>query len=124
LHPQAQAALGELMARCASDGVQIIVKTHSDHLLNGVRLSIKRKIIERLSVALHFFSRDVQVGEASVQTPAILENGRLSNWPNGFFDQWDRDVEALLDLRLTASQTSNKNPRKRFVVAQARENAA
>jgi predicted ATPase len=97
LHPQGQSALGELVARCASDGVQIIVETHSDHLLNGVRLSVKKKIIDKGSVALHFFSRSVETGEASVETPAIMDDGRLSNWPNGFFDQWDKDVEELLD---------------------------
>ena len=97
LHPQGQSALGELVARCANDGVQIIVETHSDHLLNGVRLSVKRRIIDKVNVALHFFSRSVETGEASVETPALMDNGRLSNWPSGFFDQWDKDVEALLD---------------------------
>jgi len=96
LHPQGQAALGELMARCANDGVQIIVETHSDHLLNGVRLAVKKRLIRNTDVVLHFFSRSVESGEASVETPAILESGRLSNWPPGFFDQWDKDVESLL----------------------------
>jgi predicted ATPase len=97
LHPQGQAALGEMMARCAADGVQIVVETHSDHLLNGVRLAVKRGLIKNGDVVLHFFSRPVETGEASIQSPAILENGRLSNWPSGFFDQWDKEVEALLD---------------------------
>jgi predicted ATPase len=96
IHPQGQAALGELMARCANDGVQIIVETHSDHLLNGARLAVKKRLITNTDVVLHFFSRSVESGEASVETPAILENGRLSNWPSGFFDQWDKDVESLL----------------------------
>ncbi|MGC2332580.1 MAG: DUF3696 domain-containing protein [Candidatus Acidiferrales bacterium] len=97
LHPHGQAALGELIARCASDGVQIIVETHSDHLLNGVRLAVKRGHISSRDVALHFFSRMTETGEVFVQSPAVLENGRLSNWPSGFFDQWDKDVVDLLD---------------------------
>jgi predicted ATPase len=97
LHPQGQAALGELIARCANDGIQIIVETHSDHLLNGVRLAVKKGLIANADVVLHFFSRSVETGEAFVQSPAILENGRLSNWPDGFFDQWDKDVDALLE---------------------------
>jgi predicted ATPase len=96
LHPQGQAALGELIARCASDAVQVIVETHSDHLLNGVRLGVLRKVIDASNVVLHFFSRSIETGEAFVQSPVILENGRLSNWPSGFFDQWDKDVDALL----------------------------
>jgi predicted ATPase len=97
LHPQGQAALGELIARCASDGVQIIVETHSDHLLNGVRLAVKAGLLDKGDTVLHFFSRSVETGEAFVQSPAILANGRLSNWPVGFFDQWDKDVDALLE---------------------------
>ena len=97
LHPQGQAKLGELIARCANDGVQIIVETHSDHLLNGVRLAVKSKLVSSEDVVLHFFSRPVDTGEVSVQTPAVLENGRLSNWPPGFFDQWDKDVMSLLE---------------------------
>lgn len=97
LHPQGQTALGELLARCAADGVQILVETHSDHLLNGVRLAVKKELISNDNVVLHFFSRSVESGEAFVQSPAVLENGRLSNWPSGFFDQWDKDVDALLD---------------------------
>ncbi len=97
LHPRGQAALGELIARCASDGVQIIVETHSDHLLNGLRLAVKNKLLSPHDVVLHFFSRPTETGEVFVESPAVLENGRLSNWPDGFFDQWDRDIQALLD---------------------------
>jgi predicted ATPase len=97
LHPQGQAALGELLARCASDGVQIVAETHSDHLLNGVRLAVKTNLIASENVVLHFFTRSVETGEAFVQSPAIMANGRLSNWPDGFFDQWDKEVDALLE---------------------------
>jgi predicted ATPase len=97
LHPQGQAALGKLMALCANDGVQIIVETHSDHLLNGLRLAVKENLIRPESVVLHFFTREVETGEAFVQSPAMLKNGRLSNWPEGFFDQWDKEVDALLE---------------------------
>jgi predicted ATPase len=62
-----------------------------------MRLAVKRHQIERERVALHFFTRSIETGEASIQSPAVLDNGRLSNWPEGFFDQWDKDVEALVD---------------------------
>ena len=43
LHPRGQAALGKLLAQCVLDDVQIIVETHSDHLLNGIRIAVKQK---------------------------------------------------------------------------------
>jgi predicted ATPase len=41
LHPSGQTKMGELMARASACGVQILVETHSDHFLNGVRLAVK-----------------------------------------------------------------------------------
>lgn len=96
LHPQGQAALGYLLALCAADDVQIIVETHSDHLLNGVRIAVKRSKISADKVKLHHFRRDIDAGECSAESPSILPDGQLSNWPTGFFDQWDRDLDELL----------------------------
>jgi len=31
-----------------------------------------------------------------VQSPSLLEDGRLSNWPEGFFDQWDKSIDAII----------------------------
>ncbi len=97
LHPQGQLALGELLALVAADGVQLVVETHSDHILNGIRLAVKRNRLASDSVALHFFSRSLTSGDSEVQTPTLLADGRLSNWPDGFFDQWDKSLDALLD---------------------------
>ena len=97
LHPQGQAALGELIARAAADGVQVIVETHSDHLLNGIRLSVKKGLIRSGEVVPHYFRRDVASGDIDVQTPAILDSGRMAAWPEGFFDQWEISLDQLLD---------------------------
>jgi predicted ATPase len=97
LHPQGQAALGQLLARCAADGVQIIVETHSDHVLNGIRLAVKSQLIAASDVSLQYFVRDVESGESSLQSPQIMPDGQLMEWPEGFFDQWDRSLDALLD---------------------------
>jgi predicted ATPase len=97
LHPQGQVALGELLALAASDGVQIIVETHSDHLLNGIRLAVKKARLSCDRVVLHYFTRPIETGESQIQSPSVLPDGRLSNWPKGFFDQWDKSLDALLE---------------------------
>ncbi|WP_176153493.1 AAA family ATPase [Burkholderia vietnamiensis] len=97
LHPRGQSALGQLLACCAMDGVQIIVETHSDHVINGIRLAAKRKLISNSSVAVHFFSRDVESGESTITSPILHENGRFSEWPDGFFDEWSKALDELLD---------------------------
>lgn len=97
LHPRGQAALGRLLAMCSADGVQIIVETHSDHLLNGIRVAVKEKVCDAEDVALNYFTRDVSSGESHVESPKILPDGQLDRWPEGFFDQWDKSLDDLLD---------------------------
>lgn len=97
LHPRGQFALGQLLALCAADGVQIIVETHSDHILNGIRVAAKKAEILNTDVSVHFFSRDIETGESSVVSPILYSNGRFSEWPEGFFDEWSKALDELLD---------------------------
>ena len=96
VHPRGQAALGVLITRVVAGGVQVLVETHSDHVLNGIRLAAKRSVMDRDEIRLHFFARQ-RTGEISIESPVVEADGRLSRWPEGFFDQWDRDLDALLD---------------------------
>ena len=99
LHPKGQAKIGELLALAASCGVQIIVETHSDHILNGIRLAVHDRKIKPEDVQLHYFERVEKDGIAvsQVTSPNIDKNGRIDRWPDGFFDEWDKSLEALLE---------------------------
>lgn len=97
MHPQGQSKLGELLAICASDGVQVIVETHSDHVLNGIRLAVKKGNLKADEVRLCYFTRDVASGDCYVELPSVLPDGQLTNWPKGFFDQWEKSLDELLD---------------------------
>ena len=41
LHPSAQAALGTLFCQVAKPERQLVVETHSDHLLDRVRMDVR-----------------------------------------------------------------------------------
>jgi len=97
LHPQGQVKMGELLGLCAADGVQILVETHSDHVLNGIRLAVKKGSLKADDVRLCYFTRDVSSGDCYVELPSVLPDGQLTNWPEGFFDQWEKSLDALLD---------------------------
>jgi len=96
LHPRAQQDIGLLIAQVASSGVQVIVETHSDHVLNGIRLAVKSKAIGNADVAIHFFGSPQPSGEVTMSSPDIDADGRLSSWPEGFFDQFDQALSQLL----------------------------
>lgn len=99
LHPKGQAMMGELLARAAACGIQIIVETHSDHVLNGVRVAVHDGKLRPEDVQLHFFQRREHDGLSEVVSPHIDRDGRIDTWPVGFFDEWDRSLEALLEPR-------------------------
>ena len=95
LHPAGQATMGRFLAEVAAAGVQVILETHSDHVLNGVRRAVKNDVLVPGDVALHFFrprqdaERD---GVEQVQSPHLDSEGNIDDWPDGFFDQFDKDM--------------------------------
>ncbi|MBC6436380.1 DUF3696 domain-containing protein [Nostoc sp. HG1] len=104
LHPKGQAKMGELLALAASCGVQIVIETHSDHVLNGIRLAVHGGKLDPKDVQLHYFQRQNQDGQAvtEVISPKIDRNGRINRWPDGFFDEWDKSLEILLEPAVEA----------------------
>ena len=97
IHPAGQRWLGELIAWVGRlDGVQLLVETHSDHILIGIRVAVKQKRIGKEKVNLSYFYKDEIDGfRHKFVTPHITDEGRIDEWPKGFFDEWDN---ALLDL--------------------------
>jgi predicted ATPase len=94
LHPKAQQQIGFLLARVAASGVQILVETHSDHVINGIRLAVKGKTIQPQDVSVHFFNHSQSTSNPS--SPVIDADGRFDCWPEGFFDQFDLALSELL----------------------------
>ena len=95
LHPVGQAAMGEFLAEVATAGTQVIVETHSDHVLNGIRRAVKKGIVSADHAALHFFRprwHSEQEGLPQVHSPILDSDGNIDSWPDGFFDQFDKDM--------------------------------
>lgn len=86
LHPKGQTAMGKLLALCAQQGVQVIVETHSEHVMDGIRIAIKLGQINHNLVRFHYFTKDEQ-GKTDLISPKIDEKAKLDTWPEGFFDQ-------------------------------------
>ncbi len=94
LHPRGQSRMGQLLALAAESGLQIIVETHSDHLLNGIRVAVKQEKLAASNTQIHFFTNDFK--GTMKQSFQIQEGGELERWPQGFFDEWDNMLTKLL----------------------------
>jgi predicted ATPase len=94
LHPLGQSMMGRFLAKIASAGVQVFIETHSDHLLNGVRLAIKKGSLPAENASVHFFSQVAKSSgsENRIISPLFDKEGNMSEWPEGFFDQAEKDL--------------------------------
>ncbi|MCX2574076.1 AAA family ATPase [Pedobacter sandarakinus] len=99
LHPSAQSKIGRFLAMVANTGVNVIVETHSDHVLNGIQISVAKNEINAEDVVVNFFSQIESEKQPHIDSILINNRGELSMWPKGFFDQSQRDFAELFNLR-------------------------
>ena len=97
LHPKAQGALGELLAY-TSTLRQVIVETHSPHIINRARILIAKGDLDSSDIVINYVSRDAR--GSRVKTIGIDEQGEFTeDWPAGFFEERYEDAMTLLALR-------------------------
>ena len=107
IHPRGQAKLGELIARAAAFGIQVFVETHSDHVINGVRVAVRDGILKPEDVNIAFFERKEQLKENPVDDAdteifskviniKVDVNGSLSEYPEDFMDEWNNQLMELM----------------------------
>lgn len=84
LHPSAQAALGSLFCQIAGPGRQLVVETHSDHLIDRVRMDVRDGVgaLAPSDVSILYFERnDLDVKIHSLE---IDEEGNVVGAPDGY----------------------------------------
>lgn len=98
VHPRGQAVIGKMLALTASLGVQIFVETHSDHVLNGVRVAVMENNIAREDATFFYFERVSSEFEQStcVSQISIDAKGQFSEMPSGFMDEWTIQLLKLI----------------------------
>ena len=75
------------------------METHSDHILNGIRVAVKKRIAIPDDIVIHYLYRNSNDdGTKSVVTTQIDldKNGKLTNWPPGFFNKYGKSLDELL----------------------------
>lgn len=98
LHPKAQARLGEFFAWMANSGIQVIIETHSEHLINKVKYQIYTSQLNSDEAVIYY--------KPSIQEEFIPlwinQNGKFINedkelimFPSGFFDS---TLKELLEI--------------------------
>ena len=110
LHPQVQAELADALisaTKSVQDGrprnTQLIVESHSEHLLQRVQRRIAEGVVDPDGVAIYFCRRSKSGAELEELT--IDAFGEISNWPDGFFGNEMADLVA----RVSAASERKSN---------------
>ncbi len=84
LHPMAQAALGSLFCQVAGSRRQIVVETHSDHLMDRVRMDVRDgdTDLKPDDVSILYFERDNL--DVKIHSLRIDEEGNILDAPPGY----------------------------------------
>ena len=101
LHESAQSELGILIARAAQTGVQVVVETHSNHILNGILIASKRfenglSGIDKNLVRIYYLKRHESGCCSDNEEIKIVGDGKIDHQPTGFFNRQDIDMAYLL----------------------------
>ena len=98
IHPRGQAELGKLISLAASIGAQLFVETHSDHILNGIRVAVKDNFVDKTKVNVMYFEKTTTEKEQFTKITQIRvdKNGTLSEYPKGFLDEWSNQISKLI----------------------------
>jgi hypothetical protein len=83
LHPRAQTALAQVIADAARRGVRVVIETHSELLLLGIRTLVAEGRLPAGDVKLHWFQRS-EDGVTKVTSADLDESGTFGDWPEDF----------------------------------------
>lgn len=96
LHAKAQSNMGYFLARMAAAGVRVIIETHSEHIVNGIRRMIVEGKTEMSheDMTIYFFQN--KNGKKNIMEFGMNAYGNLDEFPVDFFDQVRQDMYELM----------------------------
>lgn len=106
LHPKAQTRLAHFMVALARSGRQVIIETHSDHMVRRLRGLIARSA--RGSESEQWLLDSVRVLEIEqderrstvVYKAELTREGEIERWPAGFMDEATEEEESIYFARM------------------------
>lgn len=98
IHPRGQAELGKLIAKVAQNDVQVIIESHSDHILNGIRVAVKESNLDKDKFGAFYFNKIITEKEqySKITDIEIDRNGTLSDYPENLLDEWSNQISKLI----------------------------
>jgi len=107
LHPSVQAGLADVLIDAARiRGVQIIIESHSEHLLRRLQRRVAEEKIQSDEVALYFCNMDE--GTSQLTHLELDLFGRIANWPKDFFGDEFGEIAAMTEAAMGRKQQAQR----------------
>ena len=89
LHPKVQTRLADFFVSMNALGRQCIIETHSEYLINRLRLIVAKSEDTQASddTMIYFVEKDKETGASTYRKITINPYGKIDHWPEGFFDE-------------------------------------
>lgn len=97
LHSGAQSRLANfLISQSISKKFQLILETHSDHVINGLRIATKSNTVTPSDTVILHFSHNEDAIIPEVKEIRCDKDGNLSDYPDDFMDEWTKQLLELV----------------------------
>ena len=107
LHPAAQSDLADVLVDAVKTRkLQIIVESHSEHLLRRIQRRIAEGKFSKRDAALYFC--EMENGESKARKLEISDDGFIKNWPKDFFGDEMGDLVAMTEAAAKRQISSTK----------------
>jgi len=108
LHPKVQTLLGDFFLSIALLGKQCILETHSEYLINRLRYRAACAGGDSLSELLKIYFVEQRDGASTYREVQVNKFGAIVDWPEGFFDQSQRETESILSAAALKYESEGK----------------
>lgn len=108
LHPRVQSQLGDFFIALTRVGVQCLIETHSEHIINRVRLRIVEDESGEILNRVRIYFAEKMGSESRFIAVEANEYGAIRNWPQGFFDQVENENLLIAKIASKKRRASKK----------------
>lgn len=97
LHPKLQQHLSDFLLACARSGRQLLIETHSEHMINQLRTRIAEDETDETRDLIQLLFAEQTDGVTAYRESKVNAYGGLEeDWPEGFLDLGALEAQALV----------------------------
>jgi predicted ATPase len=87
LHPALQVRIADFFLAMSSIGKQVILETHSEHLVNALRVRAAEDTQNKIHHLCKIYYLSTESDKPHVHDLSVQPDGSLSEWPESFFGE-------------------------------------